>query len=214
MGIFEILFVAMNVALPAWLWTRSTVDKSHTDWPVWEKNVARIIESDEGFPPCPTLKVVDILRDLCLKSQDRFKAAQPALTEGASKSVVFSCEYHQDGITVGWRLENTSGNLECGDPGGSLIEHSPTFDFNSDGRMKSIGFWGQDNSRQSVPYRNCRTKAATVKTIRQPPRELNGFLERIGHTAKDPADYMTANLFCLTYDSSALWKPWRQKYLK
>jgi hypothetical protein len=216
MGVFEILFVAMTIALPTWLWTRASTEKAKTDWTVWEKNFARIVESDQGFPGCPTLNVIDTYRDLCQASQQREAEGHPIAVERASPKVVFTCLFAKKNINVAWRLENSSSGttLDCGDPGGHIMELGPGFNFNLDGRIKSFEFWSQDNDRESIPYRNCRIKAGRAKSITPPPPTLRDFLQKLGRIDKDPGDFLDANLMCLVFDSSPQWKPWREKYEK
>jgi hypothetical protein len=215
MGVFQVIFVAINLYVPYWVWSNSSREKSKVEWTTLEKNVARLIESDEGFPPCETLQVVDIFHELCETSMGKLKDTQSTRVERASKQVVFHCEFRKNEINIGWRLESSNdAKLECGEPGGDVIAFTPSFNFTHTGRMKSIAFIGQGSQVQAIPYRNCRAKASRLATLRPSPRDLDDFLSSVGKTEGDPPDYLRANLLCLTFDSSKLWKPWRQRYLQ
>jgi hypothetical protein len=215
MGVFQILFIAINVAFPVWLWTRTSTEKSQTDWPVFERNLARVVESDEGFPGCNSFDIVDIFHQLCEKSFQESNGGQTLPMERASAQVVFSCIYKKDNINISWRLEEGHPvEMSCADPGGVVIGHGPGFNFNSAGKIKSIEFYNEDNERESVPYRNCRVKAARIKKMSAPPATLPEFLQALGKTAGDPPDFYHANMMCFTFDSSPLWAPWREKYFQ
>lgn len=214
MGIFQIVFLAINLAVPYWLWVRTTPEKSDVvDWTILERNLARLIESDDGFPGCATLQVVDVIHELCEKSYEDFKDGKPGPVERSARQVAFRCQFSKGAIHIGWRLEdNPNSELECREPGGEIIPHAPTFNFNYGGRMRSIEFTGTDHNHQTLPYRNCRQKAARLQKLN--PSEINDlatFLEKVGQDTGDPRDHLSANLLCLTYDSSPLWKPWREK---
>lgn len=217
MGVFQIIFIALTVAVPSWLYTRTDHDKrSEIDWTTLEKNLARLIESDEGFPDCSTLEVVDVIHNLCDHSRRNFHEGNPMPVEQASKQVVFSCFVQKDLIQVGWHLEeNPDSQLACREPGGEVIRLAPEFIFNNKGRMSSIEFSNGEKTRESVPYRNCRVKASVAKAMDiSSTQELGAFLQALGQTPGDPFDYASANLICLTFDSSPLWNPWREKYFK
>jgi hypothetical protein len=213
MGFFEGLFVVMTIAIPAWFWTRTTTEKAKVDWNVLDRNMARIVESGHGFPNCSTLKAVDIFHELCEDSLHRSEEGKPLAVERASSKMVFSCFYDKENFKLAWRLESSSGaTMECGDPGGHVAEFGPGFNFNSQGLIRSFEFWDQNNDREVIPYRNCRVKALRAKSLTTSPPTLDDFLQKIGSVDKDPADIMDANLMCYTFDSSPLWKPWREKY--
>jgi hypothetical protein len=214
MGVFEVIFVVLTVAVPAWLWTRTSTEKVKIDWSTWDRNVARLIDSDGGFPGCETLQAVDVFQDLCEASRQHEREGNPLAVERASKQVVFSCLYKKQSMTIHWRLEdNSEGTMDCGDPGGHLVTLGPGATFDQQGRIKTLDYWGENNDRESVPYRNCRVKALRAKTMTSPPADFIGFLQKIGRTDRDPSDFMSANLMCYTFDSSPLWKPWREKYM-
>ena len=216
MGVFQIVFLALNLAVPYWLWTRTSSETAGggVDWTMLEKNLARLIESDEGFPNCSTLEVVDVIHKLCERSHKNFHDGNPSSIERASKQVVFSCYVTKGSIKIGWHLEdNPDSELECREPGGDVIPLGPEFTFNEKGRMRSIEFSTALKTRQTVPYRNCRAKATKVQTLDSAPADIWAFLREIGRTPGDPEDFISANLICLTFDSSPLWKPWREKYL-
>ncbi len=215
MGIFQILFIAINVAFPVYLWTRTSTEKSKTDWIAFDRNLSRVVESDEGFPGCSTFDVVEIYHQLCEDSFKKSKDGQSLLAEKIGPTLVFSCLYHKDTITVAWRLEEgRKAEVECKDPGGVVVGHGPGFNFNVEGKLKSIEFFNEDNERELVPYRNCRIKAARVKTLNSSPPRLVEFLQWIGKTPGDPPDFYHANMMCFTFDSSPIWKPWREIYFQ
>src|SRR5579872_3133978 len=146
MGVFEVIFVVLTIALPAWLWTRASTEKVKIDWGTWEKSVARVIDSDGGFPNCNTLTAVDVFHDICETSRQHEAAGKPMAVERASKQVVFSCLFKSGNMTIHWRLEdNAESTMDCGDPGGHLVTIGPGFTFNSQGRIKTLEFWGENN---------------------------------------------------------------------
>ncbi|MGZ3723932.1 MAG: hypothetical protein ACXVA9_13405 [Bdellovibrionales bacterium] len=215
MGIFQILFIAINVAFPVYLWTRTSTEKSKTDWVAFERNLSRVVESDEGFPGCSTFDVVDIFHQLCESSFQKSKKGPSLIMEKTSSQLVFSCRYNKDTITVAWRLEDGRPvEMGCNDPGGVVVGHGPGFNFTPQGRIKSIEFFNEDNEREQVPYRNCRVKAERIKSITKPPERLVEFLQLLGKAPGDPPDFYHANMMCFTFDSSPLWKPWREKYFQ
>lgn len=180
-----------------------------------EKNVARLVESDDGFPHCSTMQVIDVIHDLCRRSAEGHSDGKSLKFESAGDHIMFFCEYRKDTVTVGWRFADKKGaDVECGDPGGDIVVRAPGFNFTPSGRMKSIEFWGPGKDREIIPYRNCRVKAAQAKSIAAPPATMEDFLQKLGRSNKDPEDFATANLLCLTFDSSPLWVPWRERYFK
>jgi hypothetical protein len=215
MGVFQILFIAINLAFPVYLWTRTSTEKSKTDWMTFDRNLTRVVESDEGFPGCSTLDVIDIYHQLCEASFQNITKGPMLPVERAGKDLVFSCLYTKDNIAVSWRLEEgRKPEMDCKEPGGQVVGHGPGFNFNSQGKLKSIDFFNQDNERERVPYRNCRVKAGRIKAITSAPPTVGEFLMQLGSAPGDPPDYYHANMMCYTFDSSPLWKPWRQKYFQ
>jgi hypothetical protein len=215
MGVFQILFIAINIAFPIYLWTRTSTEKSKTDWIAFDRNFSRILESDEGFPGCTTLDVIDIFHDLCETSYKKIGQGSALAVERAGKDMVFSCLYSKDNIVVGWRLEDgRKPEMDCKEPGGMVAPHGPAFNFTTQGKIKSMEFFNQDNEREKVPYRNCRVKAERIKTITNSPPTVSEFLMQLGKAPGDPPDYYHANMMCFTFDSSPLWKPWREKYFQ
>jgi hypothetical protein len=217
MGPFQILFIVITVGFPAWLWTRTSTEKSKTDWIAFDRNLSRIVESDEGFPGCSTMDIIDIFHELCKDSYQKSGEGQRAPpVERASSDLVFSCHYTKGNIEVAWRLEEGhKSEMNCHDPGGDVVSHGPGFNFTVGGKIKSIEFYNTDNERERIPYRNCRLKAGKIKAISErAPAALSDFLFALGKDAKDPQDYYHGNMMCFTFDSSPLWKPWREKYFR
>lgn len=214
--VLEAALVIFSLATPIWWFTRSDhASASANNWAVWQKNVARLIEADGGFPPCGTLTVVDAIQDACDSSVQKMQGDKSVAIERAAKQVTFSCEATKTGYNVSWHLQdNPKADLECGDPGGNLISRGPGFEFTKDGRIRSFTFHSADGVFQRVPYRNCRTKANLAKSITPPPSDVDDFLFKLGRVDNDPDDYATANEMCFIYDSSPLWASLRKRYAK
>lgn len=214
MGVFQILFLVLTIALPGYFFTRSTsAPGPRAEWGVWERAMARLIDSDGGFPECSTLELVTQLEDLCEASRIKDAPGNSVTFERSSPEITFGCEVHGGNIRVGWRLNAAKdGELKCKDPGGAIVPKAPGFNFTMTGLMRSMEFLAEDGSRQILPARNCRLKVAAAKKITQPPHELDQFFVQLGRSAGDPADYINGNFMCFVFDLSPLWTPWRERY--
>jgi hypothetical protein len=212
MGIFQILFVVINLALPAYFLTRTSQKAPSAAWGLWEKSMSRLIDSDGGFPGCSTLDLVSTLEDLCETSHLQLTPRESVSVERTSAQLTFYCEYTKQSIRVGWRLQdNKDATLKCRDPGGAMAPHAPGFTFALNGRMRSMEFNAEDGSRQSLPAINCRRKVAAIKDM-TPPHELDQLFQVMGHSNSDPPDYLTGNFMCFVFDLSPLWSPWRDRF--
>lgn len=212
MGVFQIIFIVVNLGVPIWFWSKTSNQAPSAEWEVWNRNIIRLIDSDGGFPGCTTLNVAGILRDLCETSQSKFKNDHSVVTERASVQVMFTCEFKKTAISTSWRLEdNKNAELSCLDPGGDIVSLAPGFTFALSGLMRSMEFTAKDETRQSIPVRNCRTKAQAAKNMKPPPT-LDEFFAQLGRMPGDPPDFLTANFMCFVFDLSPLWRPWRERY--
>jgi hypothetical protein len=210
--VFEILFLILTVGVPIFFTTRTTHAPASLEWSVWEKTMARLIDSDGGFPGCSTLDMVGTIEDLCETSRDKMRHGRSVIVERASPQVIFSCEYTKQSMRVIWRLgKSPAGDLKCSDPGGAMIPHAPGFVFAHDGRMRAFEFVDANGIRQTLPARNCRSKAVLAKNI-EPPATLDDFFVQLGPMAGDPKDYIDANFICFVFDLSPLWPAWRARY--
>lgn len=212
MGAFQIIFVVITLAVPGYFLTRTSQVGPRTQWGTWEKAMARLIDSDGGFPDCPTLDVVSMLEDLCEASRMKGDKNTTVSMERSSKEVTFSCEYTAQSIHVGWRLQAVEdGDLKCLDPGGAILPKSPGFTFALDGRMRSMQFNSEKGERQKIPAKNCRIKVLSLATV-TPPQELDDLFVKMGRLNDDPSDYINGNFMCFVFDLSPKWTPWRERY--
>jgi hypothetical protein len=212
MGVFQVLFLLINVSLPVYFITRTSDTAPQTNWGAWEKSMARLIDSDGGFPGCSTLSLVNTLEDMCEESRRQMTEKKTIVVEQAGDGVVFRCEYTSTSIRVGWRLkESKDTDVKCRSPGGSIAPLSPGFTFAHDGRMRSLEFNGPNGKRQIMPMRNCRIKIVRAKKLTPPPTRAE-FLVRLGQAPRDPPDHLNANFMCFVFDLSPRWLEWRDRY--
>lgn len=212
MGAVQIVFFVITLAVPGYFLTRTSKVTPRTQWGTWERAMARLIDSDGGFPDCATLDLVNMLEDMCEASRLKSDKNTTVSVERSSNEVTFACEYTAHSIRVSWRLQKVDdGDLKCQDPGGAIAPKSPGFTFALDGRMRSMEFNNDQGERQRIPTKNCRAKVLSLATVTPPP-ELDDLFVKMGRLKDDPMDYINANFMCFVFDLSPKWTPWRERY--
>ena len=215
MNIFQILFVAVNIAIPYWLWTGTSKAEADMDWVTWERNVGRLVDGEGGFEPCGTNKVVTLLRDLCETSKQKMHGKSATVVEQAGQKMVFACEVGATDIIIHWFANSDPKlDLDCEIPTEQGVSQATGFSLTKRGRMKSLEFLSKTNQPASVTLQNCRKKVTRAKTLPTPPPTVAEFLSALGPLAHDPKDYISANYMCLLFDPSPLWQEYRELYLQ
>ncbi len=215
MGIFQILFVAVNLAVPYYLWSGSSKSEVKVNWINWERNLGRLIDGEGGFAPCGTQEIVLLYRELCELSQKKTDEHTPTVIERAGQKVVFSCEIQKNTMVMHWYANSDpSLDLECELPGGEGVDRAAGFALTDKGRMKSLDFFSGDGQMQSVSLQNCRKKALRARSLASVPLSRAEFLSTLGKDPADPSDFTMANHMCLLFDPSPLWETWRDRYVR
>ncbi len=216
MGPFQIIFILINLAVPYWIWSGDDTDKSgpSIEWQAWTKNMKRLVEST-GKNTCRSSEMVDKIRGLCHQSEARLTPDETVVFERVIGNTLFSCTVHNDYLLVRFYPYDDSGT-EDHEACTILDSHKrvqlePEFLFTHKGFVNSISFNGGDGQRQSVPIKNCRMKLKKAKALK--PKSLADFEKSLGQMQGDPADYLTANRFCLSYDLAADWQPLQSQLL-
>lgn len=212
MGPVHIIFILINMAIPGWIYFRTTEsqDTPHIKWGPWQDNMERIVEVSGGFQNCSRDDVVRYLRDLCEKSMERWTDEDSVIVERASSTIVFSCEVRADATFVQWRLENTEDpDIKCqSGKNQQNIAAGPAFVFDHMGELKAIEFSARNGERQSVNTANCRRKLQLTLTRNVKPDNPEA-VDRMPRLKSDPRDYVMANRMCFEYDVASEWEPLR-----
>lgn len=212
MGAFEIIFIAINIAVPSWLYFRSSEsnDTPKIKWSRFEENMTKIVASGGGFEGCATTDVVQYMKDLCEKSMDKWTDKDSIIIERASVDVVFSCEARADATFVQWRLEPSGdADLKCQAPhSGDGINHTPAFVFDRKGELHSIEFDAENGERQSIKIANCRRKLEL--TLKRGTKLGKDWIDTMPKLKSDPSDVVTANRVCAEYDVADDWEKLRK----
>lgn len=209
-----IIFIALNVAVPSWLYfsSKDAGDTPRIKWAPFEENLTRVVKASGGFDGCPDSDVVQYIRNLCERSQDKFKGNDSVIIERASSDTVFSCEARADATFVQWRVEpSQEADLPCTSrPQKDSLSHEPTFVFDRVGELMAIEFDAQNGERQAVKSVNCAKKLELVskKTLSGKGR-LAAELPRL---KSDPPDYLMANKICIDYHVAEGWEKLRGLY--
>ncbi|MGE4132197.1 MAG: hypothetical protein AB7F86_11205 [Bdellovibrionales bacterium] len=200
MGVVQIVFVLVNLAVPGWLYFRSSdnPNKPHIQWGAFENHLESIVKSSGGFAPCDDDQVVVYIRQLCETSMDRWTDLDSVIVERAAPHVVFSCEVRLGETYVQWRLEDTPDpDIQCGVENRiASVEPSPAFVFSREGELTDIEFSSRQGDRQTVPVKNCRRKLQLALKRRS---------KRLLRLKSDPMDFSTANSMCYNYDVADGW---------
>ena len=99
MGAFQIIFVAINLALPYWLWTRSTSTSPPVKWEAFEGQLGRVLDASGGFE-CETGEIVALIKDLCERSGKRLGESESVAFELPAANILYSCEMTQRSVSV------------------------------------------------------------------------------------------------------------------
>ncbi len=192
---------------------RSSVreDVPRLKWASFEDNMERVIEAGGGFDGCSSSDVVQVLRQLCETSLERWTETDTVILERASNSIVFSCEVRADVTFVQWRMETSSdGDLKC-NPGPHLeaLRAEPAFVFGKKGDLEAIEFWGRNGKRQSVNTANCRRKLQLTLS-RKVKTDSMSSVDHMPRLKSDPQDHVMANRICFEYDVTSEWSGLRE----
>ncbi len=206
MGPVQIVFILINLSIPAWLYFRSSDAGTNPriSWSRFESNMEKIIEASGGFAPCSTDDVVEYLRDLCEKSMERWSPEETTVVERAAAEVIFSCEVRLDATFVQFQLENSTEDfdLKCGLPASyKHLYPTPAFVFDRKGDWVAIEFYARNRQRQSVPMANCHRKLQLALA-----RAERGQRIRFMRLKGDPPDWAMANRMCFEYGTDEGWK--------
>ncbi|MGE0529344.1 MAG: hypothetical protein AB7G93_08325 [Bdellovibrionales bacterium] len=216
MGVVQIVFFAINLAIPAWLWMgSSSSDLPTVEWNQWKINLERLIAAQGGFAACSRRDVVDAFLSLCRSSRDLWNKEKSTEVERAGTGVVYTCEVRTSSLVVSWfTQENPKADLACKAPLRSLgLETDPSFHFNLQGDLQWIEFSSRAGDRQALSVTTCRRKLKKADTIFPRPRDPEVFVKALGTESGDPSDALTANRLCLAYGLSSRWAAWRKRLL-
>lgn len=213
MGPFHIVFIVINMAIPGWVYYRSSdaKDTPHIKWSPWQDNMERIVGASGGFDGCSKQDVVRYLRQLCEKSMERWTEEDSVIVERASSTIVFSCEVRSDATFVQWRLEPTEDpDIKCQPVrGDGSMQAAPAFVFDQKGLLSAIEFSARNGERQTVNAANCRRKLQLTLGRKIRTTSMNE-VDRMPRLKSDPRDYVMANRMCFEYDVTAEWDELRE----
>lgn len=216
MGAFQIVFILLNLTVPAWLYFRKAPadDKpkaNEIQWAVLDKNVEKVIVNGGGFPPCSSRGVMLYLKQACKASEEKLADGKSWMIEQAGPDVTFSCEVTNKYVQISWIKENNGGDsdMDCADSSGTqLTKMSPLFEFTYQGLFRRIEFDSALGARETVMISNCRKKLKIAQAISA--SDLSDLAGQIGRQDRDPTDYMRANQLCATYDIASPWNAVRK----
>lgn len=193
MGAFHIVFIAVNLAIPGWLYFRSSNDsKPKISWDTFEEQMDHIVTATGDFGGCNKDEVVKVFYQLCERSMDEWTEKDSVIMERAAPDIVFTCEVRSDATFVQWRVEQSSEyDLNC-QPARNVASDnaSPAFVFDRKGELSAIEFGARTGERQSINVANCKKKMKLAQS-----RGTSEF----PRLKSDPRDVATANRMCAQF---------------
>ncbi len=212
MGAVHIVFIVLNLAVPSWLYFRTSNENPKLNWSKFEDNMERIVASTGDFGTCNKEQIVDLFVDLCERSMDEWTSEDSVIMERAAANIVFTCEVRNDASFVQWRLEPSEQyDLNC-HPARKLASESasPAFVFDKQGELTAIEFFARNGDRQSINTKNCRRK---LELALKKPAHTGGsnIADSLPRLKSDPRDHVTANRMCFEYDVAEDWSKLRAR---
>jgi len=210
-GVLHIAFVAINLVVPYWIWTKvSSGPPVKVEWPAAEKTMARLLEASGGLN-CPTQEVVKHWRALCDKSLQEYSEKDTVIYRQQLGNQMYSCEVRKDSLQIKIVPEEpASENEPClAYDSRQTLNLSPAFVLTLAGSVNSMSFVGLDGERHSFSVRNCRRKLKRAPASVSSHEMLEDLL---GQDAKDPAEFRIVNRLCWVYDAAPGWNRFRQQF--
>jgi hypothetical protein len=219
MGVFQIIFIAVNLSIPYWLWSRSSrePEQPKIKWEALGANLHRILESSGGYTCAPS-KVVDRVRELCEQSEEKLTDKTTLAFEQIISNMLYRCEVKKSSVAITITpLVGENGDEEMDDECTAFDSYqtlamNPEFLFTYSGFVNRMSFSSGPTTRQMVLISNCRKKLKVARSIAA--ADQSEFVERLGQLPNDPSDFHSANRLCLIYDSAPGWMEVRQQYLE
>ncbi len=214
MGAFQIIFVAVNLIVPYWIYkSRTSSDAAPAiqfDWNKWEYTMGSTLLASGGFN-CPVADVMRDVRDLCQKSEDKWDGKSMSYFEQAIGNSLISCGARGDGLDVQISRPDTYEDETCmATDRSDTIGLAPIFEFNLKGLLRAISFTGPNNDVQKIKILSCRKKLKRLKGVKAATFEE--LVSKMGSDPGDPPDQQSANHLCVVYDPATGWNPWRRKF--
>ena len=124
MGVFQIAFLLINLAVPYWIWTSSSlVTTDPIKWKALELTIHRLLDAAGGLT-CPNTSITRELLAVCDRSQEGLKQRTSTIFEQVIGNVIYSCDVRMDSVIVkmalfedaekdsGCRARDTHGTLK------------------------------------------------------------------------------------------------------